>query len=526
LLALVLHAHLPFVRHPENDDHLEERWLFEALAESYLPLLDVLQRLADEGVPYRLTQGVTPTLAAMLGDPLLGARFVRYLARLERLARRERARVASSDALAPALDHAIARASLAARTWEACSGNVLAAWARLADAGHVELAGGAATHGFLPGLAAVPGAVEAQLGVGVDAHRAVFGRAAHALWLPECGYAPGFDRVLARRGVRATVLDAHGVRLARPRPPFDVYAPVLSPAGVACFARDPEASEAVWSREAGYPGDPAYREYHRDAVDVFPRERVADVLPPIDARVPTGLKLWRITGPGAVKEPYDPRAAAERARVHAAHFVASRGRRLDVVRGVLGGRVPVCVAPYDAELFGHWWHEGPLFLEHVLRAAAAWTTTLSAQLARTAELAVVQPASSTWGEEGQSRVWLGAATAPLWPSIHAVARTVPRLVARHGASRDPRVRRVLVQACREALLAEASDWPFLVHTRTAPHYARDRLARHIADFHHLARLLDAGPDALRAELSGFSRIESRDTLLPRLDPAHFCEEHG
>jgi 1,4-alpha-glucan branching enzyme len=111
----------------------------------------------------------------------------------------------------------------------------------------------------------------------------------------------------------------------------------------------------------------------------------------------------------------------------------------------------------------------------------------------------------------------------MWPPIHAVARAVPQLVRRHAASSDPLVRRVLAQACREALLAEASDWPFLVHTRTAPHYARARLARHIADFHHLARLLDAGPDALRAELSGFSRIVSRDTLLPRLDPAHFCE---
>ncbi len=524
MLALVLHAHLPFVRHPENDDHLEERWLFEALAESYLPLLDVLTRLARDGVPYRVTLSVTPTLAAMLADPLLGARFLRWLARLGRLAERERARVTAGDPLVPALDHALSRVALASRCWERHGGDVLGGLARLASAGHLELAGCAATHGFLPGLAAVPGAAEAQLAVGVEAHREVFGRAAHALWLPECGYAPGLDAALARVGVRATVLDAHGLRLARPRPPFDVYAPVLSPAGVAFFARDPESSEAVWSREAGYPGDPAYREYHRDAVDALPRDRVADVLPPIDARVPTGLKLWRITGGGAPKAPYDPQAAAERARIHAAHFVGQRRRRLEAARQALGGRVPVCVAPYDAELFGHWWHEGPWFLEHVLRAAAPWTTTLSAQLARTPELAVVTPAASTWGEQGQARVWLGAATGPLWPAIHALARALPPLVARHAATRDPLVLRALRQACREALLAQASDWPFLVHTGTAPHYARARLADHVARFEWLASTLDAGPGALRAELSGFSRIESRDTLLPRLDPGHFREE--
>lgn len=524
MLALVLHAHLPFVRHPENDDHLEERWLFEALAESYLPLVDVFERLARDGVPYRLTLSVSPTLAAMLGDALLGARFVRWLSRLDRLARRERALVTASDPLAPALDHALRCVALAARTWDALGGDVLGALRRLADAGHLELAGCAATHGYLPGLAAVPGAVFTQLAVGADAHRDVFGRTPHALWLPECGYLPGLDATLAKLGVRATVLDTHGVLFARPRPPFGVFAPVLSPSGVAFFARDPEASEAVWSRKAGYPGDPAYREYHRDAVDVLPRERVADVLPPIDARVQTGLKLWRITGGGDEKEPYDPAAAAERARVHAAHFVGERRARLDGARFILRDRAPVCVAPYDAELFGHWWHEGPLFLEQVLRAAAPFTTTLSGHLARCPELAVVQPAPSSWGEEGHSRVWLGEHTAALWPAVHAAARELPRLVGRHLGSTSPLAQRVLRQACREALLSQSSDWPFLVHTGTAPHYARARLEAHLDRFRELAALLDAGMGAVRASLSAFSTVESRDNLLPRLDPARCAKD--
>lgn len=524
MLALVLHAHLPFVRHPENDDHLEERWLFEALGESYLPLLDVFERLSRDAVPYRLTLSVSPTLAAMLGDPLLQARFVRWLSRLDRLARRERALVSASDPLAPALDHAIDRVALAARTWERWSGNVLGALRALADAGHLELAGCAATHGYLPGLSAVPSAVFAQLAVGADAHREVFGRTPHALWLPECGYFSGLDTTLARLGVRVTVLDANGVLFARPRPPFGVCAPVLSPSGVAFFARDPEASEAVWSREAGYPGDPAYREYHRDVVDVLPRERVADVLPPIDARVQTGLKLWRITGEKGEKAPYEPLAAQERARVHAAHFVAQRRARLDAARAILQDRAPVCVAPYDAELFGHWWHEGPLFLEHVLRAAASRTTTLSAELARSPDLAVVTPAASSWGEDGHSRVWLGEDTAALWPAVHAVAREVPALVARHLRSNSPLTQRVLRQACREALLSQASDWPFLVHRGTAPHYARARLDVHVARFRELAAMLDAGMDAPGSSISAFSEVESRDNLLPHLDPARWAKD--
>jgi len=520
----VLHAHLPFVRHPENDDHLEERWLFEALAESYLPLVEVFDRLAQEGVPYRLTLSVSPTLASMLGDPLLCARFVRWLSRLERLALRERARLGAGDVLVPALDHALACVARVQRTWEAIGGDVLGALRRLADAAHLELAGCAATHGYLPGLSAVPGAVYAQLAIGADAHRDTFGRSPHALWLPECGYVAGLDATLARVGVRATVLDTHGVLNARPRPPFGVYAPVLSRSGVAFFARDPEASEAVWSREVGYPGDPAYREYHRDVVDVLPRERVADILPPIDARVPTGLKLWRITGGDGAKAPYDPVAAMARARAHAAHFVAQRFARLDAARAIVADRAPVCVAPYDAELFGHWWHEGPTFLEHVLREAARRTTTLSGYLARGPELAVVEPAASSWGEEGQSRVWLGERTAALWPPVFAVARAVTALVARHRHATDPLTERTLRQACREALLAQASDWPFLVHVGTAPHYAQARLAAHVARFHALAAGLDSGMEATRSLLSAFSQAESRDNVLPRLDPARFSEE--
>ena len=524
MLALVLHAHLPFVRHPENDDHLEERWLFEALAESYLPLVDLLERLAGEEVPYRLTLSVSPVLAAMLGDPLLQARFVRWLSRLARLANRERARVSASDPLAPALDHALACVALASRTWERLGGDVPAALRALAAAGHLELAGCAATHGYLPGLAAVPGAVFAQLAVGADAHREVFGRSPHALWLPECGYSAGLDRTLARVGVRATVLDTHGLLFARPRPPFGVVAPVLSASGVAFFGRDAEASEAVWSREVGYPGDPAYREYHRDVVDVLPRERVADVLPPISARVPTGLKLWRITGGEGEKAPYDPVAGASRAHVHASHFVAQRRARLDAAASILGERQPVCVAPYDAELFGHWWHEGPLFLEHVLRDAATFTTTLSGHLARSHVLAVASPAPSSWGEEGQGRVWLGEDTAPLWPAVFAVARKVSRLVDQHGHARDPLVQRALRQACREALLSQASDWPFLVHMGTAPHYARARLETHLARFHELASALSGGADGVRRQLAALSIAESRDNLFARLDVARFASD--
>ncbi len=514
-VALVLHAHLPWVHHPEHARPLEERWLHEALWESYLPLLAMLDRLAHDGVRIALTVSISPPLAAMLADDVLRARFSAHLERTERLA----AALAGSAALEPGARALMPfyqrRLAEVRAVWDRIHGDVLAALRAHEQAGRIELMTSTATHAYLPGLLASPASIRAQLRLGLRAFAALSGLRPQGLWLPECAYDPRLGPELAAAGVGYTILDAHGIDLAHPRPPSGVLAPVLGPSGVAFFARDPEAARDVWSRQGGYPGDPAYREFYRDVGFDLPEGELLGELGPDGTRLMTGLKPYRITGPGPHKEPYDPETALTRAREHAHHFVAkrealARGRRRS--RGRLFRRrspPPILVAPFDAELFGHWWFEGPDFLEHVLRALDASARdgyvsaiTLGGYLERFPDVAVAEPAASSWGEGGFGAVWAGPESARLWRHVHHAERAVRSAVSarRHA---EGLASRALDQAIRELLLLESSDWAFMIRRGEMTAYAEERVRTHA---HRAARLAEPGAgrehDAGRRRLAG------------------------
>ncbi len=279
-LALVLHAHLPFVRHPEYDEFLEEDWLFEAITETYLPMLQVFWRLADEGVPFQLTTSLTPTLCSMLRDPLLQDRYVRYIERAIELARSELERTRHDTRLNELarmyLERFITCRNLFVDGWRR---DIITPLAQLQERGLVEIITCAATHGFLPLMASFPEAVRAQILIARDHYRETFGRDPVGIWLPECGYTPGIETVLQEANLRWFIMDAHGIMFGNPRPRYAIYAPVYTPSGVAAFARDRDSSRQVWSAEEGYPGDPAYRDFYRDIGMDLPVENVRAFLP-------------------------------------------------------------------------------------------------------------------------------------------------------------------------------------------------------------------------------------------------------
>ncbi|MEI8259434.1 MAG: DUF1957 domain-containing protein, partial [Deltaproteobacteria bacterium] len=383
-VAIVLHAHLPFVRHPEHKDHLEERWLFEAIAECYLPILDVFLRLQREGVPFRCTVSLSPPLVAMLRDPLLCARFEQHMGKVDRLLTEELKRTERDQSVGPVVGFYAERQAALWATWREIGGDVVDAFARLEEAGHLEIWTCGATHAFFPALLHHPALMRAQVSLAVDSHLRALGRAPRGIWLPECGFVPGVDAMLTRAGLAYTSLETHALIDAAPRPRYGTAAPVLTPRGLACFGRDVEASQQVWSKEGGYPGDFYYREFYRDVGYDAPVDQVQDFVAADGTRQATGLKYYRITGRGfGQKAPYIPAAARERAWAHAEDFVENRHRQMRWLADHMD-KPPVIVAPYDAELFGHWWFEGPLFLENVFRIFArsneVATTTLGEYL--------------------------------------------------------------------------------------------------------------------------------------------------
>jgi 1,4-alpha-glucan branching enzyme len=521
-VSLVLHSHLPFVRHPEHEHFLEERWLFEALTETYLPLLERLQRVATDHLPCRITMSFTPTLLAMLGDPLLQGRYVRHVDQLIELSAKEIERTRWQPPF-----HRLAwfyhhRFTTARQQFvDGHHRNILPAFRQLMEAGTLEGLASCATHGFLPLMDTQPAAVRAQMRIGVQAFEHAFGRRPAGMWLPECGYHPGHDRFLKELGIRYFLVDAHGVLFGSPRPKYGVYAPVFCPSGVAAFGRDLESSKSVWSAEEGYPGHPDYREFYRDIGFDVDYDYLRPYLNGDGARVQTGLKYYRITnkpvaGQPEDKAPYDPDRAQERAAEHAGNFMFNREKQIEHLRSMLD-RQPLVVSPYDTELFGHWWFEGPDWLEFLIRKTAHDQQTFqlispSQYLDRYPKNQVIQPCMSSWGHQGYHEVWLNGANDWIYRHLHKMSERMTERARQHPHA-SGLLERGLNQLARELLLAQASDWAFILKTGTHTTYAYQRMRDHLARFSRLYEAIGHGT----VDESVLAPVEASDNCFPFLN---------
>src|SRR6266540_144925 len=367
-VALVLHAHLPFVRHPEHERFLEETWLFEAITESYLPLIQIMDGWLRDGMDTRFTLTLTPTLCSMLLDPLLQDRYVRHLNGLIELAEKETYRTQWEAAYRPLAEMYVRRFTAIRDTYFSYGRDLVAAFRKFQDLGKLEIITCAATHALLPLLANHPPSIRAQILVARDHYRSCFGRDPHGLWLPECAYVDGLEHALQAANIRWFITDTHGVLYATPRPRCGVFAPLFTPNGIAAFGRDLDSAKQVWSQHEGYLGDARYRDFYRDIGFDLDFDYVRPHLPSPEHRGFTGMKYFRITGGDGEKQVYDRPAAVHAADEHVGHFLGARTAQIQNLSGILD-RPPLVLAPYDAELFGHWWYEGPEFLDYFVRKA-------------------------------------------------------------------------------------------------------------------------------------------------------------
>jgi 1,4-alpha-glucan branching enzyme len=513
-LAILLHGHLPFVRHPEHEDSLEENWLYEAITEVYIPLLLGMEELVEDGVDFRLSFSLTPTLVSMLQDPFLQSRYMRKIVRLTELAEKEIKRTEGQPDF-----HTLARmyhqrfCQVREAFLDRYHGDIVGGFQRLQELGKVEIIASAATHGYLPLLSVDPWAAREQVRVGIRHYEAVFGRSPKGFWLPECGYCPGLGELLAEHGIRFTILETHGITHAEPRPRYGVYAPIECPSGLATFGRDPECSKQVWSSVDGYPGDSDYREFYRDIA----YERDVDYLTPYihqhGLRIDSGIKYYRVTGKTEEKQVYVPEWAARKAEIHAGDFMFQRQKQLESLASIMD-RTPIVVAPYDAELFGHWWYEGPIWLKSLLRKLAREQHTMrlvtfSEYLAEYPRNQPAVPAASSWGYKGFHEVWIGGKNDWIYRHFHQAALEMERLLGWKGPTDGLRLR-ALQQARRELLLAQASDWAFMIHGGAMAEYATRRIKLHLQRFQRLAREIEANV----IDEAWLSAVEDQDNVFP------------
>ena len=546
--VLVLHSHLPYVlnhgRWPHGSD-----WLCEAALDTYLPLLEVLLDLERRGISAPLTLGITPVLANQLVSP--GFRLEMDAFFRQRLQACDEAPASlaetGNEELLPLVGFWRDRFERLAILWEAVGRDLVAAFRRLQEAGRLEIIGSAATHGFLP-LLGRDESIRLQLVTGAAEHLRLFGSPPRGCWVPECAYRPGgpwdpipgVSRAGERHGVETFLHDAgfrfffidthmaeageslgcygdvpHGVErfdavwegetrldgTGARRSAYQAYqvGDQGKGTGMTVFVREPLASMQVWSRHHGYPGDGSYLDFHK-------------------IRWPGGLKFWRVTRSDADlgdKGPYDPDTAKYRSSDHATHFAGFLGH---IQRNQRVGPSGVAMAPFDTELFGHWWFEGVDFLGEVYRRLPfreeIVPVTASEHLDSFPARHSIRPLQGSWGADGDFSMWFNDATKWTWErlwrleeSFWEVAPTVPD---------SGEARTFLAHAARQLLLAQSSDWQFMISTGAVPDYAEKRFNLHCNEAETLIEAM--GPAASAQRLAAARKLipdlEARDDLFP------------
>ena len=556
-VTFVLHSHLPYVVHHGTWPHGLD-WLHEAAAETYLPMLRVFSELEAAGTALKANVNLSPILLEQLSHPTFKDEFPVYVQRKIEAARKDQQdfRTAGEDHFArvavfweqfytEALDH-----------FRQLDCDIVRGFKRFYDSGAIEIITCGATHGYFP-LLGTDASIRAQVRLGVETHERFFGRKPRGIWLPECGYRPGglwqypvptngasrphrpvlrdgVEQILGENGIQFFFIDTHLVETNVRFSPYEMIAgdvpialeeetdgkhpslyrpyfagPRRSGNSVAFFTRDPKTGIQVWSGDHGYPGDAVYLDFHKK-------------------RWPGGHRYWQVTHPRVDlggKTAYYPNEAANRTRAHAEHFVG-------ITCGVLGaepkngGHPPILCAPFDAELFGHWWFEGPEWLKNVaLRyndpGCPVRLTTCAEYLDRFQPTGYLVLDEGSWGKNGTNEVWLNPETAWTWKHIYPAEEAVLQLAEGRKWKNDPHAERLARQLCRELLLLESSDWQFLITTEHARDYAEKRFNTHLEQFR---ALLEAWRNyESTGELSDRSRhvleeIEQRDSVFPTVTP--------
>jgi 1,4-alpha-glucan branching enzyme len=527
-----LHSHLPYARLAGRWPHGEE-WIHEAASETYIPLLQTLYDLKQDGIRFRLTTGITPTLAEQLRDPDVLAHFDQFLDEKIQAAQND---ITYFERPENANGHLRALAEWYKKWYVRVKDNfnnrfnrdILGAFRQLQDEGYIELIASAATHAYLP-LLSRDSSINAQMKTGLHSYERVFGHQPTGFWLPECAYRPayitedgrkrpGLESFLAQSGLKFFFSETHTITGGQPvgiaagdaigpygvvkrRYVIPASATTIAPerqastylpyyvsetvagldamvnSGVVVIGRNNQTGQQVWSTQLGYPADFDYREFHKKAWT-------------------SGMQYWRVSGAGVElgeKDYYRPDWAGYKIDQHAEHFAHLVHDLLREQRNKTG-QFGLIASTYDTELFGHWWFEGVSWLGKVLRHLAL---DPDVELMTTGQyIAAHQPADvlhlpeSSWGANGGHFTWDNPDTHWMWRPIHEVEFLMEKLAAQYS-NPDTDQRIVLNQMAREALLLQSSDWPFLVTTGQAREYAIQRFSQHAERFEKLLISLES-----------------------------------
>jgi 1,4-alpha-glucan branching enzyme len=510
VFSIVLNAHLPFVRHPEQPGSPQERWFFESLSETYLPLLQVFDRLDGDHVPFRMGISLSPTLCHMLSDELLIARYLDYTNKQIEFGAREMEQCSGDPRLLVLIKHfydqAVDKRVLFTERYEK---NLLKVFDYYQRKGRIEILGTAATQAFLPFYTAYPEAVQAQIEVAIAAYRGNFGKYPQGFWLPDLGWSAEIEPWLRSYNFAYTLVDTHALVFAHPFAEKGSFYPAKTSSGVFILARDFYAAEELSSMVQ----DPLYRDNRKDPGYELPIDRIRLFLGAQGGRIGTGYKYWAAGG----KELYDPFLASERAKEQARLFLQARSGRLKSA-GELMKEAPCSLCAMDADFFGRFWHEGPLFLEALFREGENqgeiqfMTPAEYLYKQDSAGFQTLTPEFSSWGANGYAETWVDASND--WMYRHTM-RALERMIeiAERFPNNTGLKERTLNQAAREILLVLGSDWSKMLYKQESSEYARNQIESSLRNFTTIYEAL--GSNYISTEW--LTNLERRHNIFPRVN---------
>lgn len=517
-LMLVLHSHLPYVE-KHGRWPFGEVWLFEAMAETYIPLMQSWMRMVNEGIKAPLTISLSPTLLEQTASPYIQKEFIEYLKEKEKLAASDEKYFRAhnqSDMAQVAADYIRFYRDVRRDFITTFACDIPGFISAMGQSVPLELMTTAATHAYLPMLKNKQ-ALKQQIEVGIKVFYRHLGYKPGGFWLPECGYYQGLEDILVEQGIQYFFVDSHAIEGGKPpqvssgiedifdegEEIFEVfketglstYRPYrVKGKPIAVFGRNAMVSTQVWSKTFGYPGDNVYREFHKQ----HPR---------------SGLKYWKVSdkNSGGNKAVYNRIEAQERVRQHVHHFF-NLLKNVGSEAGKLGFREPLIVACYDTELFGHWWWEGVDWLEEVVRLVSqdnSINMVLPSVVMRDWErFADAQIFESSWGVGGKHTGWYNRETEWMWNIIHEAQAEYNNLAIDETSEN---IRRAAAQARKELMLMQSSDWFFMVTNNHTRDYALRRFFGHYTRFVRLMSMIHSGKFD-QESIKWLESVEKQDRL--------------
>ena len=510
-VCFFLNAHLPYIAPLKANAAYHDTWVCSTLFDSYLPLLELFDRLAEEGVPYCINLGISPVIMEMITSPAAAERFDQYLQKRWECTQKELSRQVQNPEVLPLAQHFAAKVQQRIKLFrERYQGRVLATINRLIHCGNLEILAASATGAYLPLLGPSPLLAEGQIKVGCSSYIKYFHSQPRGYWSFAGGYTPDIDALLIKEGLRYTLVSPLSLLGAFPRPQAASFRPIQTPSGLTVFAGDIEASMDLLQPRTGFIYSPEYLQTEPQPAD---RGALSDT--EFDTALTSIQSYYNRTRTGEHRQLYNFQQAVSSAKFQAQTFVENRRRQTGWAAQKMGFPA-VITLPLTAEMFGQSWYEGIVWLEEVLRLLAEPETGLqSSHFSSLCHLEPMQQCTPNSGSVSRGSFnanWLNEKTAWIYKHIYLAGQRLLKMT-KIGHQRDDFKRRLINQAVRELMLAQSSDWPTLLSNDLDSRRARKEVRRRLVSFHKLFDDFREG----RVDEDGLRKLEERCPIFPDLN---------